>query len=197
MSVWFFGKLDNLAISTMACGLRIFRRNFLYGLGLAVNTTPKKIECERSEIEQVMLPLLRGRVFHVTKEENFADIQGSGRIYSKQQARLAFTPPHPETSYGCKRGWVSLYDLRDPTDGEIKEALIRYWFLRTIGDESTHVYLIVAESAWSSLIPWTRASREVGGKEFFIPFVEAWYPGDVPLQLVADSLVISCRPSLF
>jgi hypothetical protein len=74
--------------------------------------------------------------------------------------------------------------------------MIRHWFLRTISDERTQVYLIVAESAWSSLISWKRASREVGGKEFFIPFVEAWYPGDVPLQLVADSLVVTCRPSL-
>jgi hypothetical protein len=86
--------------------------------------------------------------------------------------------------------------LRDPTDGEIKEALIRYWFLRTIGKEKTQVYLIVAEDAWSSLISWKRASREVRGKEFFIPFVEAWYPGDVPLQLVVESLIISCPSPL-
>lgn len=181
-------------MSTMACRLRIFRQNFFKGWP-TLNITPKKIEGERSEIEQMMLPLLRGRVFHVTKTESFEDIRRSGWIYCKQQAQLAFTPRQPENSYGRKRGWVSLYDLRDPSDVEIKEALIRYWFLRTIGDESTHVYLIVAESAWSSLISWKRASREVGGKEFFIPFVEAWYPGDVPLQLVADSLVVTCRPS--
>ena len=169
--------------------------NLSVRLGPTLDMTPKKIECEHSEIEQVMLPLLRGRVFHVTKQENFEDIRRSGWIYSNQQARLAFTPRQPENSYGCKRGWVSLYDLSDPTDAEIKEALIRYWFLRTIRHESPHVYLVVAESAWSSLISWKRASREVGGKEFFIPFVEAWYPGDVPLQLVTDSLVISCRPA--
>ena len=157
--------------------------------------TPRIIECDSSEVEDVMLPLLRGRVFHVTKEKNFDAIRRYGWIYSQQQARLVFTPRQPENSYGCKRGWVSFYDLRDPSDMEIKEALIRYWFLRTIGKENSQIYLIVAESAWSSLISWKRASREVGGKEFFIPFVEAWYPGDVPLQLVDESLVISCRPS--
>jgi len=163
--------------------------------GPTLNITAKKIECEHSEIEQVMLPLLRGRVFHVTKEENFEGIRRSGWIVSNQQARLAFTPRQPESSYGCKRGWVSLYDLSDPTDGEIKEALIRHWFLRTIRHESPHVYLIVAESTWSSLISCKRASREVGGKEFFIPFVEAWYPGDMPLELVTDSLLVRVNPS--
>jgi hypothetical protein len=158
--------------------------------------TTKKIECDSSQVENVMLPLLRGRVFHVTKEKNFDEIRRSGWIYSQQQARLVFTPRQPENSYGCKRGWVSLYDLRDTTDGEIKEAMIRYWFLRAIAKENSQVYLIVAESAWSSLISWKRASREVGGKEFFVPFIEAWYPGDVPLQLVTESLMVSCRPSL-
>jgi hypothetical protein len=157
--------------------------------------TPRKIECDSSEVENVILPLLRGRVFHVTKEENFADIRRSGWIYSQQQARLVFTPQQLENSYGCKRGYVSLYDLRNSSDAEITEALIRHWFFRITDKESTQVYLIVAESAWSSLISWKRASQEVGGKEFFIPFVEVWYPGDVPFQLVDESLVISCRPS--
>ncbi|HSE91068.1 MAG TPA: hypothetical protein VLJ79_32965 [Candidatus Binatia bacterium] len=129
----------------------------------------------------------------MTKGEAFEEICRCGWIDGKRQAQLAFTPRQPENSYGRKRGWVSLYDLSDPTDAEIKEALIRYWFLRTLRDESTDVYLIVAESVWPSLISWKRASREVGGKEFFIPFVEAWYPGDVPLELVTESLVVTLR----
>jgi hypothetical protein len=142
-----------------------------------------------------MLPLLRGRVFHVTKEESFADIRRSGWIYSQQQARLAFTPRQLENTYGCKRGWVSLCDLRNSSDAEITEALICHWFFRITEKESTQVYLIVAESAWSSLISWRRACREGQGKEFFIPFVEAWYPGDFPLQLVSDSLVVTLHRS--
>ena len=160
-----------------------------------MNLTPRKIECEHSQVEQVMLPLLRGRVFHVTKEENFLDIRRSGWIYSHRQERLAFSASYPETSYGCKRGWVSLYDLREPGDNEVKDALIRYWFLRRIGNDSAHVYLIVDESAWSSLVPWKRASRDVGGKEFFIPFIEAWYPGDIPVQFIADTIMLTFHPS--
>jgi hypothetical protein len=160
-----------------------------------VNVPPREIECEHSQVERLMFPLLRGRVFHVTNEENFLEIRRSGWIYSHRQARLAFSPSDPETSYGCKRGWVSLYDLRDPSDGEVKEALIRHWFLRKIVNDSARVYLIVDESAWSSLVPWERASREVGGKEFFIPFIEAWYPGDIPIRFIADSIALTIHPS--
>ena len=156
---------------------------------------PKKLECKNSELEQVMLPLLRGRVFHVTNQETFDDICRSGWIYSRSQAQFPFTPRQPDNSYGRKRGWVNLYDLSNPTDAEIKEALVRYAFLKAVRSESTYVYLIVAEGAWSSLISWKRAIREVGGKEFFIPFVEAWYPGDMPLQLVSESLVVTVHLS--
>ena len=155
----------------------------------------KKLECENSELEHVMLPLLSGRVFHVTKQETFDDICRSGWIYSQHQAEFAFTLTQSENCYGRKRGWVSLYDLSSPTDAEIKKALIRYAFLKTNNNEDTLVYLIVAEDAWPSLISWKRAIREVGGKEFFIPFVEAWYPGDMPLQLVSESLVVTVHLS--
>jgi hypothetical protein len=155
----------------------------------------KKLECENSELEHVMLPLLRGHVFHVTKQETFDDICRSGWIYSHQQAEFAFTLAQAKNCYGRKRGWVSLYDLSSPTDAEIKEALIRYSFLKTTRNEGPLVYLIVAEGAWPSLISWKRAIREVGGKEFFIPFVEAWYPGNMPLQVVSESLAVTVRLS--
>jgi hypothetical protein len=155
-----------------------------------LSLTPKKIECEHSEIEKILLPLLRGRVFHVTEEETFEEICRREWISGKQ-IQLGFAPTRPEESYGYKRGWVSLYDLSDPTDREIKEALLRYWLLKTLRNKGTHVCLIIAESAWPVLISWKRASREGKGKELFIPFVEAWYPGDIPLQLITDSFALT------
>ena len=65
------------------------------------------------------------------------------------------------------QAWLGrLYDLSEPTNAGIKEALIRYWLLKTLRTEGTHVCLIIAESAWPLLISWKRASREGKGKEF-------------------------------
>jgi len=130
--------------------------------GPTLNITAKKIECEHSEIEQVMLPLLRGRVFHVTKEENFEDIRRSGWIVSNQQARLAFTPRQAESSYGCKRGWVSLYDLSDPTDGEIKEVIVATNFTNE-GEATAHY---ISEMLKGRNLRVTRIARgvPVGGE---------------------------------
>jgi hypothetical protein len=32
--------------------------------------------------------------------------------------------------------------------------------------------------------------REVAEKELFVPFVEAWYPADIPLGLITDGLMV-------
>jgi hypothetical protein len=154
---------------------------------------PKKIDCEASDLEHTLLPLLRGHVFHMTKEEKFNDICLSGSIYCREQAQFVFAPGQTATTYGRKRGWVSLFDFSDKKDKDLKEALIRHWFFRTLRNEGTHAYLIISESACSSLISWRQAFREVGNKEFFIPFVETWYPGDMPLELVSDAFMLTIR----
>ena len=155
----------------------------------------KRIDCEASDLEHTLLPLLRGQVFHMTNEEKFNDICRSGWIYSQEQAQFVFAPGQTETTYGRKRGWVSLFDFNDKKDKDIKEALIRHWFFRTLRNAGSLAYLVIAESACSSLISWKQAFREVGGKEFFIPFVETWYPGDMPLQLVNHCLVVTVHRS--
>jgi hypothetical protein len=153
----------------------------------------QKIESKRSELEAIVLPLLRGRVFHVTDAATVESIARSGRIYSNQQAHftLAFGSTN---SYGRIRGWVSLFDLSNTADAEIKEALVCYYFLRVFHFERTHICLLfIAENAWPSLIHWQRAREDVSGKEMYIPFVEAWYPGDIPLDLISDSLVVTIQ----
>ena len=169
-------------------------QTLILALGPILEVTPKKIACKHSELEEVLLPLLRGRVFHVTTAATFERICQRGWIYSTQEIDFALTLGHSKNCYGRKRGWVSVFDLSYTTDSDIKEALIRYWFLRSIRNENTHLYLFLAESAWPSLISWKRASREVGATEVFIPFVEAWYPGDIPIELVSDSLMVTSDP---
>ena len=160
-----------------------------------MNLTPKKVVCGHSELEQVMLPLLRGRVFHVTTEEAFDDICRCGWIGSKQQVEFFVSPGQSANCYGRNRGWVSVYDLRNGSESDIKTALTSYWLFRSFRIEHTYVFLIVAESAWPSLISWKHASREVGGKQLFIPFVEAWYPGDMSIELLSESLAVTVHPS--
>jgi hypothetical protein len=151
----------------------------------------QKIDCKYSELEETVFPLLCGRVFHITNVETFHELIGNGEIRSNQQGLFAFALGQPGNSYGRKRGWISLFDLRPAEDGDVKQALIRYFFLKVFQSDSSRAVLFLAESAWPSLISWKRASQEVGGKEVYIPFVETWYPGDMPRHVISDSLLVT------
>jgi hypothetical protein len=164
------------------------------GLGANLQVIPKKIECKRSDLQPLVLPLLRGRVFHVTEETAFADISRSGWIDSKQLPRFVLPFGKSENSYGLKRGWVSLFDLSNTANAYTKDALIHYYLRKAFHNKSTAIcFLFIAENAWPSLISWQHARQEVERKEMYIPFVEAWYPGDIPLHLVNDSLVLTVK----
>jgi hypothetical protein len=179
----------------LAQGLRVTKRKLsTQRLVSLLEIKQKRIDCEVSDLEHILLPFLRGRVFVMTKEEKFKDICRSGWIYSQEQTQFVFAG-QTKTTYARKRGWVSLFDFSDNKDKDIKDALIRHWFFRTVRNPGTHAYLIIAESACSSLISWHQAFRDAGGKEFFIPFLETWYPGDMPLELVSDCFVVTVRPS--
>jgi hypothetical protein len=138
-----------------------------------------------------VLPLLRGRVFHVTEEEKFDDIIRRGSIYSTRPGQFMLSFGRLKESYGSKRGWVSLFDLSNPHDADIRETLLRYYFFKSFHKDHGQIcILFIAQDAWSSLISWQRARREVAGKELYVPFVEAWYPADIPLNLITDGLIV-------
>lgn len=137
----------------------------------------QKIECKHSELDAIVLPRLRGRIFHLTDPVTFENIARTGRIHSYQQTDFTLAFGQSVNSYGRSRGWVSLFDLSNRADAEIKEALICYYFFRVFHSERPQICLFIAENVWPSLIHWQRAREEVGGKEMYIPFVEAWYPG--------------------
>jgi hypothetical protein len=150
----------------------------------------KRIQCQRSDLELLVLPLLRGRVFHITQGARFDDIIRHGSIDSTRAGLLMPFIGRSKEGYGSKRGWVSLFDLSAPYDTDIRETLLRYYFFKAFRQNAEICILFITPNAWSSLISWRRARREVAGKELYVPFVEAWYPAHIPLSLITDGLMV-------
>lgn len=160
---------------------------------MSIPEEPAKITCKDSDLRACVLPLLRGRVFHVTELQAFDSIRTTGSIKNNRDGQFSATHGQWANSYGRKRGWVCLFDLRNVTDVEVDEALQKYFFLKPFFDENEHVYLFISESVWPYLISWERAAREEAWKELFIPDVEVWYPGDIPISLVSDVLAVTVQ----
>ena len=138
--------------------------------------------------EAVVRPRLVGTVFHVTSSKGFEGITTSGTIRHNQDGKLAASFPQSSISYGRRRGLVCLFDLRDVGDED------RFWSnFKKFSLPNPRVFLFLDPSEYAKVRPWTDANnREVNRRgEMFIPYVEGWYPGDVPVKALSCALVVT------
>jgi hypothetical protein len=155
----------------------------------------RNIDCKFSELQDSVLPLLRGQVFHLAELAALDTFRGAGIVPAGHRSQFAATLRPPQTNYGGKRGYVCLFDFRRPAKSALEEAFIRHYFIKPFHYGNAYCYLLLARVAWPKLISWEHARNEVGTKELYIPFVEAWYPGDVPFDLVSDCLIVTVQPT--
>jgi hypothetical protein len=155
---------------------------------LATELSVERITVKRGDLEDVVLQRLVGTVFHVTSAPAFVAITASGVVRSNQDGRLGFTWPQSQKNYGRRRGYVCLFDLRDVPEDKLWDALhVKLNFLKPTKDDP--VFLFLDPSAYGRLIPWTVAKGNYA--EVVIPYVESWYPSDLPVSALAKALAVT------
>ena len=132
----------------------------------------------------VLLPHLLEHVFHVTTRAAYAGILTDGRIRPNQNGNFAFTFGQSESSYFRRRGCVSVFDFRGVNSERLEEALLRYYFLNPSFTDNQPVFLFLNTACFERLVPWSRWKDEKAYGEMVIPYVEAGYPGDIPVSLI-------------
>lgn len=146
----------------------------------------ERVSVKRSDLEPVVLPRLIDAVFHVTSAPAFSEIKASGIVFSNQDRRFQFTFPQSENNYGRHRGYVCLFDLRDIPEDTVRDVLsVKFNFLKPASADP--VFLFLDESEYGSLVPWTDAPAGA----MVIPYVEAWYPRDVPVAALTHALAVT------
>lgn len=148
------------------------------------------IKLHYSNLEQELLPLLLGKVFHVTTKDACSDIMAEKIIRNNMNGDYKSHFPQSKNSYGLNRGYVCLFDLRSATTEQIQDALMKLYFLNPFRNKSDPYFLIVSSSVWSKLIDTSVARSEIGFKEMWIPDVECWYPKDLSLDNVDEIIEV-------
>jgi hypothetical protein len=144
----------------------------------------ENLSCHESQLRNFMIPSLRGNVFHLTNHQGLRGITKDGVIWNNKNGEFPYTYPQSARSYARKRGYVSLFDLRTTSDDEIEKALSNFYFLNPPFADNNPIFLILSESLYPELIPWTQARDENAWEEMFIPHVEAFHPGNIPVSYV-------------
>ena len=145
------------------------------------------------ELYEKLLPILNNNIFHVTSYERFEKIEKEGYIKSNKNGELGFTYPQSENSYGRKRGYICLFDLRNKTKEEIENGLDCFYFLDIYAFGNKQVYLILMEEYYTQLIDTEQAKADIGYTEMWIPNMECWYPEDLPLDNIKEVIIVNIQ----
>lgn len=154
-------------------------------------TVRVSIKCKTDELRKKVLPQLRDTVFHVTSARNYEGILNDQRIEPNINGRFPYTFPQSEKSYGAKRGYICLFDLRNKADAVIDEGLRKFYFLNPNSAQNVPVFLVLSPELYSNLIDCSVARAEVGPKETWIPDVECWYPNSIPLEHIDKTIYVT------
>jgi hypothetical protein len=81
------------------------------------------------------------------------------------------------------------------TESRLDEELVlaKYYFLSPRFAANKPVFLLLKESCFSQLISWTQGDAELGVKAMLIPFVEAGYLNEIPVESIDRALIVTIK----
>ncbi|MDP8204993.1 MAG: hypothetical protein P9L95_10730 [Candidatus Tenebribacter mawsonii] len=144
-----------------------------------------------NELKENILPTLQGKVFHVTNAENYESIKKDNIIKNNKDKLYKYSYTMSENSYGRKRGYICLFDLRNIKDKELADTLLKYYFLNPFSEGVNPVFLVLDKAAYHSLISWETAKKEVESNEMYIPYSECWYRNSIDLSLISEAIILN------
>lgn len=146
-----------------------------------------------------LLSLLKGNVFHITKQESYEQIIQDGKINNNKE-RVYELNTASQNSYGRNLGYVCLFDLRKHNYDHIPNTLDCYNFLGPSWFKSIYVdyceykmaYFILGEKFHSNLILYKDANLK-GPMNQAAPHTEAWIENDITLEWISNIYLVSIR----
>jgi hypothetical protein len=146
------------------------------------------LHCHRDELRDRLMPLLRGRVFHLTKLSLLPEIIVTGELRANGGERPS---TFGSNSFFSKRGYVAVFDYATPTPEQIELSIPKCSFMHldTLGNAFAALFL--TETAACQLLRHDDVwERQQAYRELFVPRVEAGYPSPLPLTLIEEVLEV-------
>ena len=136
-----------------------------------------------------LLPLLAGKVFHVTKEKNWSQISASGELLplppEGQHVRSFGTK-----SYFRQQGCVCLFDYRSFYEAKPQEHYHKCLPTMPLTEESPIRILFLSPGHYEELVSWSQWHANGIGTNI-VPYVEAGLKGEIPLDFFEEALIVT------
>lgn len=152
------------------------------------------IKCSIGEVESKILPLLKGKIFHVTSQSAYKAIKKSGYILHNNDNKFKHSFGQSENSYGRNKAYVCLFDLKNVTAENIKEHLYDFDFLKLKAFKNkANVYFIISEKLHQNIISNAEAYEELKinkKHKIIVPYLECFYPRKIDLKDIEHVLIV-------
>ncbi|MFZ2394942.1 MAG: hypothetical protein WAW09_01525 [Smithella sp.] len=136
-----------------------------------------------------LLPLLVGKVFHVTKEQNWPNISASGKL-------LPLPPEgkHVRTfgtnSYFQQQGCICLFDYRSFYEAKPQKHFDKCLPTMPLTEDNPLRVLFLNPAYYNKLVSWSQW-HENGISTNVVPYIEAGLRGEVPLSFFDEALIVT------
>ena len=136
-----------------------------------------------------LLPLLVGKVFHVTKEQNWSHISASGKLmpipHEGQYVRTFGTK-----SYFQQQGCVCLFDYRRFYEAKPQEHYHKCLPTMPLTEDNPIRVLFLNSDHYDELVSWSQWRENSIGRNV-VPYVETGLRGDIPLNYFDEALIVT------
>jgi hypothetical protein len=148
------------------------------------------LRVKETAIREKLLPLVQGRIFHVTRLANLDSVLRDGRVRANCGGTLPPTFGSSTLSYFRQRGCVCLFDLFHCTAEQQAEHLTSCWPFSPATVDSGIAIFALAQSAYDSVITYSTAKADGALNEMIVPYVEAGFKGDLSLSLIDEVIEV-------
>ncbi len=151
-----------------------------------------EIKVAYAELHNHIMPILRGRVFHVTCRSYVPAILKTGEISVNSDGKLSTAFGSADLSYFRLKGRVSLFDYRQHvTEEELNDSLIKCSPFQA-GYHCNYELAIffLTSRAYDRLESWRLWKPTEAYGQMVVPYVEAGHPGPISLPDIDELLQI-------
>lgn len=151
---------------------------------------------EKSEIAPLFRSIRKGLI-HCTGYKNIDLIINDGFI-RPNDGTFPFSFGYSKNSYAYINHYTSLFDFETASYCECIDSCWGKWEPVLIREYPTVLIQLEKSRLPYELIPWKKAREDVGGKKKWIPYVETWHPGPIPISAAFRLLLIlpPTKPSI-
>jgi len=147
------------------------------------------------ESENNLMPILKGKVFHVTPTINIPLIVKSGAILPNTENKWNSLFGNSENGFFRLRGCVSLFDYRDYGSEEWEAHAYKCNPTQIFHQTDSVSILVLSDKYHGRLESWINWKLEEKWSQRVVPHVEVGFPGEVKIEYLSEHIIVRIKSS--